>query len=85
VGTRPDFADGNGLNLEALKILVLSDIRHRGQGFRKALLLRHSEQHFFKDRPVFGLSAPPMPGGALLERIDEALIKVPDDGLRSPS
>lgn len=44
--------------------------------------LGRSQQRFLKDRPVLGLSAPGMPGSPLLERIDDALIQIPNSQIR---
>jgi len=66
------------LVLEPLEVLILPYIRHGGQDFGKTLLGRQ-EQRFFKKSTVFGLSTPPMSGRTLLERVDDALIKMPDN------
>jgi hypothetical protein len=60
-----------------LKVLVLSDIWHGGQDFGKALL-GCQQQRGFKYGAVFGLSTPPMPRRPLLQRVNQALIKIPD-------
>src|SRR5215831_1556869 len=65
------------LVLSPLEVLVLSDIWHGGQNFRKALP-GWQQQRCFKYGAVFGLSTPPMLCCPLLQRVNKALIKIPD-------
>jgi hypothetical protein len=61
-----------------LEVRILPHIGHGGQDFRKALLAGCRQQYFFEYRPVFRLRTPPMPGCALLECMDDTLVKMPD-------
>jgi hypothetical protein len=67
----------SGLILQALKILILPHVGHRGEGFREALAL-WLQQQFFEQGAMFGLGTSTMPRGTLLECIDDALIEVSD-------